>query len=128
MKTGFGWIAVGLSSLCVSSAEAGTVRIRCEDVFSTPAFVALDIVTEDNMHDLESTLSPLLGTSCSLQELEKYFINKGAKLDRKTTTNLYFLVTPTTKLLRTGSVRLATSIIVSLDNDVIDFIGSGIAK
>jgi hypothetical protein len=124
----WGVIAGGLAALILSKVAVATEPMTCSTVLATQAFVALDIVTEDNTRDLDREFASLLGTTCTFEELETYFVKKGATLERKTNTNLYLLVTTATKLLRTGSVRFPTSIIVSFDNGVVDFVGASVAK
>ena len=128
MQSWLGNALYGVTIVISDSTLAGVPSKLCKEVLLTPEFVSLDIVTQRDTTVLKGQLAPLLGASCSQDELKAFFLKKGATLDKQTDQNLYFLVTSSSKFLRTGYLGLPTSIVISFQNGAVDFVGASVAK
>lgn len=111
-------LAPTMTSTTSLAEEAKT----CRDAFSKPPFSELRLIDYKDMSELSSILRPLIGLECSLDELHDYFVSKGASVEEKTKDNIYMEVTTTSKFLRSGSLRLPTSIIARVSNGKVAFI------
>jgi hypothetical protein len=79
------------------------------------------------MSKLSSVLKPLIGLKCSLDEIQHYFTSKGASVDGRTDNTIYLEVTTMRQFLNTGTLRLPTSIIASVDDGKITFINASVS-
>ena len=130
MKLHFSRILVTCFCLMIlaSHGKADTAQVTCEDVFSTTGFQSVDFIRESDTRKLDIILFQLLDTNCTLDQLEFFFVSKGASVDRKTHNRIYLLVTGMTKFLRTGKLMLGTSIIAVVEDGRVTFIKASVNK
>jgi hypothetical protein len=122
--------STALLILCLTtttSFSAPNQYTSCADAFEHPPFADLQLVDHHDMNVLSELLKPLVGLTCTLDELQGFFVGKGASINQITNETISLEVSGFTKFLRDGGLWLPTSVIAAVKGGKITFIDANVS-